>query len=146
MAAQGILVSIVIAMLATCASARTLTQSAYSDADIYNFALNLEYLEVRLTAFLLLFTLLERCHRADIESAHLSFPVHADMKPYRICCVLQANFYHCAAYGTPIASNNGGPDPEGCVIGNYDDATLALAVELAGDESNHVLAIQAALG
>ena len=63
-----------------------------------------------------------------------------------ICCNLQANFYHCAAYGTPITSNNGGPDPTGCVIGNYDPATLALAVELAGDETNHVLAIQAALG
>lgn len=63
-----------------------------------------------------------------------------------ICCNLQANFYHCAAYGTPITSNNGGPDPTGCVAGNYDPATLALAVELAGDESNHVLAIQAGLG
>ncbi len=62
------------------------------------------------------------------------------------CCNLQANFYHCAAYGTPITNNNGGPDPTGCVIGNYDPATLALAVELAGDETNHVLAIQAALG
>jgi len=34
-------------LLAASASARTLTQSSYTDADIYNFALNLEYLEVR---------------------------------------------------------------------------------------------------
>ncbi len=31
-------------------------------------------------------------------------------------------------------------------MGDYDQATLDLAVELAGDETNHVLAIQAALG
>ncbi len=70
----------------------------------------------------------------------------SELQTFFICCDLQANFYHCAAYGTPITSNNGGPDPTGCVAGNYDPATLALAVELAGDESNHVLAIQAALG
>ncbi|KAL0025723.1 hypothetical protein WJX77_007522 [Trebouxia sp. C0004] len=65
----SLLVYVAIVLLATSASARSLTQSTYTDADIYIFALNLEYLE--------------------------------------------ANFYHCAAYGTPITNNNGGPDPTG---------------------------------
>ena len=44
---QNLFAYVAIALLATSASARTLTQSTYTDADIYNFALNLEYLEVR---------------------------------------------------------------------------------------------------
>ncbi len=44
--AQGICVCIAIALIAPFASARTLAQTTYTDADIYNFALNLEYLEV----------------------------------------------------------------------------------------------------
>ncbi len=44
---QSFFAYVAIALLATSASARTLTQSTYTDADIYNFALNLEYLEVR---------------------------------------------------------------------------------------------------
>ena len=60
--------------------------------------------------------------------------------------MFQANFYHCGAYGTPIANNGGGPDPEGCVMGQYSDAVHNLFVELARDEQSHVTGIQSYLG
>lgn len=60
--------------------------------------------------------------------------------------MLQANFYHCGAYGTPITNNNGGPDPEGCTMGQFSDAVHNIFVELARDEMDHVTGIQANLG
>lgn len=45
---QAICLCVVVALLAPIVSSRTLSQTTYSDADIYNFALNLEYLEVSL--------------------------------------------------------------------------------------------------
>ena len=59
---------------------------------------------------------------------------------------VQANFYHCCAYGTPIGLANGGPDPIGCTKGQFDDSTTALFVEFAREEMSHVQAIQANLG
>lgn len=95
MATQKVLLSLLAALLiGQCA--------AQSDADIYNFALNLEYLE--------------------------------------------ANFYHCAAYGTPINNTNGGPAPTGCTKGSFSDPVQGLFEELARDEQDHVTAIQANLG
>lgn len=91
-----------VTLLVTPALGARQLQQAVTDADIYNFALNLEYLE--------------------------------------------ANFYHCGAYGTPIPNNGGGPDPTGCHKGTFTDAVQAVYVELARDEMNHVTAIQAALG
>ena len=60
--------------------------------------------------------------------------------------LLQANFYHCGAYGTPITNNNGGPDPIGCTMGQYSTAVHNIFVELASDEMDHVTAIQTYLG
>ncbi len=59
---------------------------------------------------------------------------------------MQANFYHCAAYGTPITNNLGGPDPTGCTMGAYSDAVHNLFVELAMEEMDHVTGIQTYLG
>ena len=60
--------------------------------------------------------------------------------------MVQANFYHCGAYGTPITNNNGGPDPEGCTMGQFSDAVHNIFVELAMDEMDHVTGIQTYLG
>jgi hypothetical protein len=76
-----------------------------TDADIVNFALNLEYLE--------------------------------------------ANFYHCAVFGTPIPANLSGTNPgtlTGCQQANLTDVTLSIAQELARDELNHVAYLRSALG
>ncbi|DBA74599.1 hypothetical protein WJX79_002450 [Trebouxia sp. C0005] len=97
MAFQKALLSLVTVLLVGQCAAQT-----YTDADIYNFALNLEYLE--------------------------------------------ANFYHCAAYGTPITNNLGGPDPTGCTMGTYSSAVQNLFEELATDEMDHVTGIQTYLG
>lgn len=94
---QKAVVSLVAVLLIGQCAAQTIT-----DADIYNFALNLEYLE--------------------------------------------ANFYHCAAYGSPITNNMGGPDPTGCTMGNYSTAVQNLLEELATDEMDHVAGIQSYLG
>ena len=59
---------------------------------------------------------------------------------------MQANFYHCAVYGSPIPNNNGGPDPEGCTMGQYSDAVMNVFKELALDEMDHVQGIQTYLG
>lgn len=72
---------------------------------------------------------------------------HSFCRAWRCRAVeLQANFYHCAAYGTPITNNLGGPDPTGCTMGAYSDAVHNLFVELAMDEMDHVTGIQTYLG
>ena len=43
---QGIL--LVLILLLRAANGRSLAQSSFTDGDIFNFALNLEYLQVRL--------------------------------------------------------------------------------------------------
>ena len=59
---------------------------------------------------------------------------------------VQANFYHCAAYGSPISNTNGGPAPTGCTQGQYSTAVQNLFKELALDEMDHVQGIQTYLG
>ena len=60
--------------------------------------------------------------------------------------VPQANFYHCAAYGTPITNNLGGPDPIGCEMGQFSDSIHDFIVNLARNEMDHVTGIQYYLG
>ena len=59
---------------------------------------------------------------------------------------MQANFYHCAAYGTPITNNLGGPDPTGCKKGQFSDSIRDFIVNLARNEMDHVTGIQQYLG
>ena len=59
---------------------------------------------------------------------------------------MQANYYSCGAYGTPISSTLGGPAPLGCVKGNYSPSVQGLYENLATNEIDHVAYIQAALG
>ncbi|KAK9830119.1 hypothetical protein WJX72_009870 [[Myrmecia] bisecta] len=61
---------------------------------------------------------------------------------------LEANFYWCAVYGTPINQSMwlGGPAPTGCTKGNFSAPVLALLTEIAQDEVAHVTDIQQALG
>lgn len=64
-----------------------------------------------------------------------------------VSCIRCQSLCNCsAAYGTPIALANGGPDPIGCIQGQYNDATHNLFVEFAREEMSHVQGIQTALG
>ena len=61
------------------------------------------------------------------------------------CCV-QANFYSCGAYGTPVSNTLGGPTVLGCVKGNYSDAIQGIFENCATNELDHVAFIQNTLG
>ena len=71
-------------------------------------------------------------------------------------CSQEANFYHCAAYGTPIpeALWNGGNNvtgvaPVGCPkrpSARLSKQALQYAVEIADDEVGHVKLLKAVLG
>ncbi|KAL3162575.1 hypothetical protein ABBQ38_008626 [Trebouxia sp. C0009 RCD-2024] len=93
-----------LALSAPAADARQLKQMI-TDADILNFALNLECLE--------------------------------------------AQFYHCAVYGTPLSEEltAGGPAPIGCQQANFtNDDVLNLVTNVAQDEMKHVAFLRNALG
>jgi hypothetical protein len=132
-------------------TSRFLTQAAPSAVDVYNFALNLEYLEVSAVTF----------DRVD-SSCHISSYLLRTLQAFKVASsglrciklrspdippfVPQANFYHCAAYGTPITNNLGGPDPIGCEMGQFSDSIHDFIVNLARNEMDHVTGIQYYLG
>lgn len=61
-------------------------------------------------------------------------------------CYVQANFYSCGAYGTPVSNTLGGPTVLGCVKGNYSDAIQGIFENCATNELDHVAFIQNTLG
>ncbi|KAK9828675.1 hypothetical protein WJX72_001474 [[Myrmecia] bisecta] len=81
--------------------------------------------------------------------AAIQRPTDADVLNFALQLeYLEANFYWCAVYGTPIDTKYwlGGPAPTGCVKGTYSPPVLAFLAEIADDELSHVIDLQAALG
>ncbi|KAG2501837.1 hypothetical protein HYH03_000335 [Edaphochlamys debaryana] len=78
---------------------------------------------------------------APIDEAVLNFALNLEY--------LEANFYSCAAYGTPIDMNlwgSGGMPPMGCEKAKLSNKMAAVANEIAQDEIAHVKLLRAVLG
>ncbi len=137
----------VLAVLSPVADARRLLQSsAITDADILNFALNLEVCAVLLCfCSCLFFQCRLQCHL----QAHCVIP-HV-IKPDRLCFLqcLEAQYYSCAVYGTPLsdALTGYGPQPIGCQQANFtNDDIYSIAMDVANNEIAHVNFLRSALG
>ena len=165
-----------VAMGLPCMASRALAGVTYGDTDILNFALNLEYLQVtvdlKVSVVLPSLSAVTSHSRHDVHELDALVDQVQRLRFVLLCCfgeyrpthrlyyksvaavecseaslsLLQANYYSCAAYGTPLSSTLGGPAPLGCVKGNYSPSVQGLYENLATNEIDHVAYIQAALG
>ena len=132
------------------ADARQLKQTEVTDADVLNFALNLEVTNGSNPDTPLCHPVLFLAFRNCTNKIRVwkLWELHADNPT---CCVqcLEGQFYHCAVYGTPLPEEltGGGPAPIGCQAVNFtDDVTMGLAQNVANDEMLHVQFLRTALG
>ena len=130
-----------LAVLSPVADARKLMQSAPTDADILNFALNLEvskrFAKDSCKALLLLLCILP-----------LLLSTFSLTRSLLLQC-LEAQFYSCAVYGQPLSDQltGYGPRPIGCQQANFtNDDIYSIAMDGANNEIAHVRYLRTALG
>ena len=129
-----------LAVLSPVADARKLMQSAPTDADILNFALNLEvskrFAKDSSKALSLLLCIIPLL----LSMASLT-------KSLLLQC-LEAQFYSCAVYGQPLSDEltGYGPSPIGCQQANFtNDDIYSIAMYVANNEIAHVRYLRTAL-
>ena len=136
-----------LAVFAPSLEARRLLQSSgVTDADILNFALNLEVSVV--------------CTAAVTAAVHLRFSPAAAAVSYLasqqalnhcflVLQCLEAQYYSCAVFGTPLSDGltGKGPQPIGCQQANFtNDDIYSIAMDVANNEIAHVNYLRTALG
>ena len=142
--------------LSAPANARQLQQAQVTDADLLNFALNLEVSDAShrpsFASARVLHQITSLFCRTAAPSSALCVGSTSSAVSNTICALLQClegHFYHCAVYGTPLRPEitGNGPAPIGCQAANFsNDDIFSLAQDVANNEEAHVAYLRTALG